>query len=280
MRSFSIMGFRPALIGVLMAGAAYSPTFAADFSPIDISSQANFNLQSHNALFPTGGFLTRYAVPFFIPDAQTNAWGSGNGIEGGCFCNDGLWQVDVPINMSGLKTIYTLAGANWGRGGSNMTITGLFDNGRQAVWTFTDGQQLRDWNLYPAFTTTINGTNANEVFRVSPPLPAWDNNPDVLDMQTLAIPLALQGAVLQKLVIADERRSIGGFHSGFIAGITVSSIGAVTPALEAAVVPEPGATALALSGLALLWVGKVRKTRRGGGNRPQITPTRWWQAAC
>jgi len=251
MTSFSTKGFRPALVVISMVSTAHVAALPTDFSPIDFSSQANFRLQSHNALFPTGNFLTRYAAPFFIPDAEMNAWGSGNGIEGGCFCNEGSWQMEVPVQRSNLKTIYTLAGANWGSDGRDMTITGVFSNGLRAVWTFTDGQQLRDWNLYPAFTTTINDTNTNEVFRVSPPLPAWDNNPDVIDMQTLAIPLALQAATLEKLIVTDKRRSM--LHSGFLAGITVSGIGPVTSALEAAVVPEPNPALLALGGLALLW---------------------------
>lgn len=245
----------------LVGAATVFHAQAADFLPLDFSSHANFELQSHNALFPTGYFLTRYAVPFFIPDSAKNAWGSGNGIEGACFCDDGLYQMTLPVSLSGVKAIYTLAGANWGRDGSNMTITGVFDNGQRAVWTFKDGQQLRDWNLYPAFTTTINGTNANEVFRVSPPLPAWDNNPDVLDMQTLAIPTTLQGARLRELIVADLRHSIGGLHSGFVAGITTSTVGPVTPALQASVVPEPDSWMLMFFGLSCLWLIDSRRAR-------------------
>jgi hypothetical protein len=69
---------------------------------------------------------------------------------------------------------------------------------------------------------------------------------------------------LQKLIVADLRHSIGGFHSGFIAGITTSTVGPVTPALEASVVPEPDAMMLVFFGLACLWLIEVRRAGHAG----------------
>lgn len=227
---------------LILGISSFPAVEAANFQPLDFSKSANTNLQQKNPLFPKGLFLTRFAVPFVIPDVGNNVWGSGNGVEGSCFCMDGTYSLVVPVNRRGIQSIYTLADTGWGRNGEQLfKVIAYFDNGRQATWTYVDGQQLRDWNLYPAFANTINGTNTNEVFRVSPPLPVLDGNADVMDMQTLAVPYELQGATLQTLVVVDQRRSVGMIHSGFVSGITVSEVGPVTPALAPVLgwIPDP-----------------------------------------
>jgi len=237
-----------------------TPATAATFTPINLSDIANLTLQGKNAAYPQGRFLSRFAVPFDIEvnGSGHNAWGSGDGIGGGSG-NDGLWTATIDVGQGNVHAIYTLANTDWGRNGNQrFSITANFDNGKSLVWKYTDGSQLRDWNLFPAFATSINGTDTNEVFRVSSPLPVKDGNPDVLDMQTLAVPVEFHSSILESLVFSDLRQTF--IHSAFVAGVTLSDIGAVTPALQP--IPLPAAVWLFGTGLlALVGMGRRKKSK-------------------
>lgn len=250
-------------ISLLLPFLPVHTAHGAAFTTLDFTSQMNLNLQTKNALYPSGEFLTRFAVPFAIPTTGNNTWGAGNGITG-AVGNDGLWSLEVPVNLAHVSSIYTLAGTDWGFDvAQRLSITAFFDSGQQVVWNLIDGQHLRDWNLFPVFSTTIDHTSTNEVFRVSPPLPVYDGNPDVLDMQTLKVPDFLQSATLSKLRFVDDRISFG--HSAFISGITVSNLGPVTPgAIEGTVqaVPEPSTLMLVVFGTGIAAVGMTMRTQQ------------------
>ncbi len=234
-----------------------SDAIAATFTPLDLSNIANLPLQNKNAAYPQGDFLTRYAVPFTVSTSFLNAWGSGDGIGGGGG-NNGLWTETLNVGVDNVKTIYTLADTDWGRrGNQRFSVTATFDNGKSLIWKYTDGEQLRDWNSF--FASSINGTNTNEVFRVSPPLPVFDGNPDVLDMQTLSVPSEFYSSTLETLVFTDDRQTF--VHSAFVAGVTLSDIGPLTPALMAGVVPEAETWMMITAGLLLIgW--QVRRQKQ------------------
>jgi hypothetical protein len=217
----------------------------AAFIPIDISGVSNYSFQNNNPHYPDGQFVTSFGVPFDIVAGDNNAWGSGNG-RGGASGNNGWWSTNLDVYERNIHTIYTLANTDWGnRGLQWFSITANFDNGGSLTWQYTDGQQLRDWNLF--FANTVNGTNTNEVFRVSPPLLVRDGNPDVLDMQTLFVPEAFHDATLETLELIDYRVTFS--HSVFVAGITLSDDDPLTAALNP--VPLPASYLLMLTGVGL-----------------------------
>jgi hypothetical protein len=226
----------------------------AAYYPVDITSITNTNIQQRNPLYPDGNFETSFGVPFNIAADTDNAWGSGNGI-GGASGNHGIWTATVDVHQANVATIYTLANTDWGwyGGQQRFSITANFDDGRSLSWIYTDQNQLRDWNLYgPGL---INGADTNEVFRVSPPSWVFDGNPDVLDMQALAVPSEYQSTTLETLVLVDDRETF--VHSVFVAGITLSDSASVT-ASALNPVPVPGSFLLMLSGFGLLRLFKIR----------------------
>lgn len=246
--------FAVGLVAVTVASTIPDRVDAATFTPVDLSEVANFNLQARkNSLYPTGTFQTRFAVPFEIVDSPNNlvnnAWGSGDGRLGGGG-NDGVWTATLPVSASNVSTIYTLAGTDWGRNGlKDFSVTAEYDDGTELIWFYEDGKQLRDWNLF--FASSVNGTDTREVYRVSPPLPVKDGNPDVLDMQALNVPATYRPKTLEALVFSDTRQTL--VHSAFVAAVTLSDLGSVTgAALDP--VPLPAAAPLlatAVGGLAL-----------------------------
>jgi hypothetical protein len=219
----------------------------AAFIPIDITEVSNLNIQQvKNPNYPDGHFVTSFGVPFDIGTDTNNAWGSGNGITG-AGGNHGWWSTSINIHESNVRTIYTLADTDWGMNGLRwFSVTANFDNGNALTWQYTDGQQLRDWNLI--FADQVNGTDTNEVVRVSSPLWVRDGNPDVLDMQTLHVPEAFHDATLETLELTDYRETFT--HSAFVAGITLSDDDPLTAALNP--VPLPASFLLMLAGVGLL----------------------------
>lgn len=249
--------FAVGLVAVTVAWTIPDRVDAATFTPVDLSEVANFNLQARNSLYPTGTFQTRFAVPFEIVDSPNNlvnnAWGSGDGRRG-AGGNDGQWKARLPIDADGVETIYTLANTDWGTHGlKRFSVTGEFSNGKDVIWTYENGKNLRQWSLFPVWSTEINGTNTREVFRVDAPLPRFDNVPDVLDMQALEVPREFRGTTLEALVFADTRNTF--VHSAFVAGVTLSDISSVFgESISGTVVPLPAAAPLlatAVGGLAL-----------------------------
>jgi hypothetical protein len=225
----------------------------AAFIPVDIAGVSNLNIHRKNPNYPDGYFVTSFGVPFDMVTADNNAWGSGNGVAGGGG-NHGWWSTSVDVYESNIRTIYTLANTDWGLNGLQwFSITANFDNGSALTWQYTDGQQLRDWNLY--YANQVNGTDTNEVFRVSTPLWVRDGSPDVLDMQTLHVPEAFHDATLETLELTDYRETYS--HSIFVAGITLSDEAPLTAALNP--VPLPASYLLMLTGVGLFSLVKRKK---------------------
>jgi hypothetical protein len=231
---------------LLLLPLCFVSVVEAAFIPVDIAGVSNYNIQDRkNPNYPDGHFVTSFGVPFDIGTGANNAWGSGNGISGAAG-NHGLWSASVDVYESNVRTIYTLADTDWGLNGLQwFSITANFDNGNALTWQYTDGQQLRDWNLF--YADQVNGTDTNEVFRVSYPLWVRDGNPDVLDMQTLHVPETYHDATLETLELRDYRQTFT--HSVFVTGITLSDDDPLTTALNP--VPLPPSFLLMLAGVAL-----------------------------
>lgn len=192
-----------------------SPSLLAGFIPIDYPSPYNCRIQDRNSSFPEGNVVLG-GVPFNIPVGGNNEWGSGNGAGGGSG-NDGQWILDVPILKFGITTVYTLINTHWGTAqGGRMLVEFFGSDGAYFQKDLIGNDDIRDWNLYPAFTTQINGiTTVNVVYE---PV-GKDGNPDVMDMQIFALPGDFHDETLQQIRITDNRATF--IHSGIVSGITV-----------------------------------------------------------
>lgn len=200
------------LVGVLCIS---SPPLLAGFVSIDFPSPYNCRIQGRNSSFPEGNVVLG-GVPFDIPVGGDNEWGSGDGIGGGGG-NDGQWILEVPVLEFGVTTVYTLINTGWGTAASGRMIIEFFgSDGAYFSKDLIGDDDVRQWSLYPVWTTQINGVSTVNVFYE--PL-GKDNCPDVMDMQIFELPVDFYDEMLQTIRVTDNRTTF--VHHGIVSGITV-----------------------------------------------------------
>jgi hypothetical protein len=220
----------------MYCGPAFANTW---FTTVDLSAYQNAKIQERSgggtfADFPLGA-VGLGGVPFYIPAQGNNEWRRGGGSD-----HDGeIAVLNIPVNQFGAKAAYTLIDTDWGTASSGYMLIEFFgSNGAYASKDLIGNSDMRDWNLYPLFTTQINGTTSRNVWHNDN---GDDGNPDVVDMQTYVLPADFQNQVLTSIRITDHRQVF--VHSGILSGITVS---------DTIVVPEPATLfLLTLGGLLL-----------------------------
>src|SRR5579864_4032585 len=122
-------------LGALIVGGIIeaSSTASADvFTTVDFSNQANFTWVSHaetdpsgptNIYFPGGplGPNTFNGIPFDITSNTegNQAWNSWTASGG----SDAVQTLTIPVNVFGVKDVYTLINTYWGRSGVPTALT-------------------------------------------------------------------------------------------------------------------------------------------------------------
>jgi hypothetical protein len=190
------------------------------FASIDFSDSFNRSINSRGSgqgVFPTGD-VTLGGVPFDIPTSGNNQWSSGDGFGGNRAGKDGQWVLNVDTDLFGVDNVYTLISSDWGTTEHGHMFVEFFgSDGAHYEKELVGDRDIRDWNLYPGYTTEINETTTLNVF-TSPN--GKDGNPDVLDMQVFDLPDDFLDETLTAIRVTDNRVSF--MHSGIVAGITAA----------------------------------------------------------
>jgi hypothetical protein len=221
---------------IVVVFSMLSSPVMATFIPVDFSSSHNVRIQDRNSSFPEGDIILG-GIPFEIPVGGYNEWSSGDG-RGGGSGNDGQWILDVPVNASAIRTVYTLINTHWGTTQSGRMIVEFFgSDGAYFSKDLIGSDDIRDWNLH--YGDQINGvTTVNVVYESA----GHDGDPDAMDMQIFELPIDFYSETLQTIRVTDNRTTF--IHSGLVSGITV--------------VPEPATIMmLGLGGLVLLRRRKI-----------------------
>jgi len=208
---------------------AVSVTAWAGKTPVNISEETNSSwcgekdVSQHNcSTFPSGNH-TYEGVTFQIPTVN-NAWFAEVAADYG----PGTVSVTIPVNVEGVKTVYTLMNTTYGSttpGLASITFNGTGD----ASWTYnlTGGIDIRDYNYNTSTTYTLDcalplGTTKREPGTVGT-VPAWNNaEGQRLDMQIFELPTSFADQTLQSVTITDSSPG-DTVQRIFIAAMTVST---------------------------------------------------------
>lgn len=218
---------------VALAGAA-----SAQYHTIDFSDQFN-DVRStlvNGSTMPFGPQMFSHGSNL-VPVEMSSTGGSGlwswaaSTAAGG---SSNPVSLDVPVNLHGVVTVFTLINTYWGNHNPNGLASVTFNatGGLSQTFVLVGGVDIRDYNQNPSYTNTINGTTSQQVF---------DNGLNQrLDMQRYDLDAAFAHETLTSIVVSDYGAQ--GVQRVFVTGIT-------------AMVPAPAA-------LPLLAAAGVLSTRR------------------
>jgi hypothetical protein len=203
------------LLSILIAAAT---AYAAD-TTVNLSGVANetwCGLQFINcSTFPSGA-QSYNGISFAIPTVN-NAWFAEQAAGGG----GGSVSITIPVNVKGVKTVYTLMNTIWGsktKGLATITFTGTGG----VTWTYdiVEGSDTRDYNQ-GNYVNSIDCRLPSGVSKTGT-VSGWKNSEQQrLDMQMFELPASFAGQTLKSVTITDN----GNYEVQriFIAAMTVST---------------------------------------------------------
>jgi hypothetical protein len=217
--------------------------FGAHASEVDLSTlvNANLNTYTNGFLYPTnGGPLTVGGVAFNLAALP----GGGTGIiQLGGDNNPSdtspipyFPSVTIPINQTGITTVYTLINSAFGTPTNPLTVIGSLDflgSSGSYVYNLTEGDNVRD-HFNGGFENSAPGLAASAYF---------GDGSVRLDEQAIVLPTGL--GKLESITFSANDQYYGNGEP-FLAGLTTSNVSAV---------PEPSTWTmmiLAFGGLGLM----------------------------
>lgn len=215
--------FRVTAVNSAGTGAFSSPTVpvsptAGRMTPIDLAPYANRRLQNIGygavSLYPEGRLILG-GRPFMIPVGGNNVW------TGAATTGPNPRTLDVSVNATGVRQVYTLINTLWGERDSGAWASITFFGSAGAVYTVQlDGNNhIRDY-LWNTWTNTINGTSTVNVFNAGSGQGIASTNQVRLDMQRFDLPAVFATQTLTTVRISDWG---GDFDQRLIvSGITVA----------------------------------------------------------
>jgi|SRR5271163_4642296 len=215
------------IVAILLFVSLNIATALAKQTPVNISAEANSAwcgeqyLNGYNCSTLPSGTQIYDGVTFDIP-ATDNAWFADVAAGGG----SEPVSVTIPVNVKGVKTIYTLMNTLWGSSNPGL-LTITFTGSDGATWTYdlVTGSDIRDYNNGSYLNTidcSIPGAVTKTVGQIGT-VSGWNNGEGQrLDMQIFELPKSFSGKTLVSVTINDngapeEQRS-------FIAAMTVSTL--------------------------------------------------------
>jgi hypothetical protein len=207
------------IVAVVVSG---TPSVRAGEIPIDISGLANEPwtyvgpndfLIINGSTFPTGA-QNFGGVPFAIPSGPDNYWAAAAAANFG----PGTVSLTIPVDVSGVTSVFTLLNTMWGWAGPNAYVFITFNgsNGATETIPLVGNVNVRDYNN-DGNTNTINNTSTMQV---------WDNGlGQRLDRQEYILPAAFAGQTLASVTITDTGNEGNGTNGSraVLAALTVST---------------------------------------------------------
>jgi hypothetical protein len=207
------------IVAVVVSGA---PCLRAGEIPIDLSGLANEPwtyvgpndfLIINGSTFPTGA-QNFGGVPFAIPSGPNNYWAAAAAANFG----SGTVSLTIPVDVSGVTSVFTLLNTMWGWAGPNayLFITFTGSNGATETVPLVGNVNVRDYNN-DGNTNTIDNTSTTQV---------WDNGlGQRLDRQEYILPAAFASQTLASVTITDTGNEGEGTNGSraVLAALTVST---------------------------------------------------------
>lgn len=183
------------------------------YENIPFPEMYNFRIQNLGvgcaAQYPTGQLLFA-GIPFYIEPTGNNSWNSN------VATGPNPRVIDIPVNIFGVREIYTLMNTGWGEPGPNSyaSLEAFGSEGAYYNKQLIGNSDIRDW-LQAFWTNNINNTSTINVFSVC----TGQGNNVRLDKQRLVLPSAFNCQTLATVRISDN--GAFEFQRVFIAGLTV-----------------------------------------------------------
>lgn len=204
--------------------------------PVDISNITNttfsgsgfINASTYDNYFNTDRTLDD--KPFIFDNSGNTIWHSHIAADGG----SGTFWIDIPVNIYGADSAYTLINTFWGEAGAGTLASIEFIGSGDGYYKIdlNGNEHIRDYHN-GSYTNSLDSSWAKQV---------WQNGMGQrLDMQMFTLPDEFADEMLLSIKLTDSGAS--GIQRTFLAGVTVS-------AANAAAVPEPATIALLATGIA------------------------------
>lgn len=183
----------------------------AQFVSIDITPWTNENIRAWTAgnQYPTGNqTLTVRGVPMFVTTFNSNA----NSLGAMVLPASGSTHAwDIPVNVTGAKTLYTLMNNAWGVCGRELGMIEVFgQNGSYASMTLIEGFNIRDH---------FNGSYCNSL--TDPNTFAFGFGSVRLDQQKLELPDFFLTDTITHVRFSGVNRNPDG--AAFLASLTLQT---------------------------------------------------------
>lgn len=248
--------------GMVIAAFAVAAPVQAQYTQIDIASQANADLDTYSpspGVYPSGGGqLTVAGVPFGTAelDNNPNTFGIVQSPSGGVLGTYASGSFDFAFSVptgTQAQALYCLMDSVWGLAGENVgsvIVTGT--GGETATLTLTEGVNIRDCHNDGWENTISDPTVVSTYFANGVTTPSTDAVMR-LDCQELLLPSTFDGDTIASIDFQGTAQGIGG--DAFIAGMTLGPV------------PEPSVSVLLAAGIALLVIYRLNRqglTRKAG----------------
>jgi len=255
--------------GTAIAAFAFASPVQAQYTEINIGSQANTDLDTYSpspGTYPAGGgLLTVAGVPFATAelDNTPNTFGivqaPAAGPPGSVLSGPFDFTFSVPTGTQA-QALYCLMDSVWGSDGNNVgniVVTGT--DGETATLTLTEGVNIRDCHNDGFEDTISDPTVVSTYFANGVTTPSTDATMR-LDRQELVLPSTFNGDTIAS--IAFEGTALGYGGDPFLAGLTLGPV------------PEPSELALLAVGVAGLVIYRVRRSAfaRSQGAASEVLP--------
>lgn len=228
---------------------AVSSVAKADFVTVSLAPAAN--QVPFWMVDPPIGLTTLGGVPFDIPTSGNSAWDAAVGTTIGV---PSTTAMELPMNVYGATTVYTLINLGWGVAGSR-TVTATFigtGGANYSVELETDWD-IRNWLDTPFCCNNINETTTIQIWEGE--ATAFPGYVARLDKQRIELPPSFATETLTKFILTDS--GISGditntiydnseAQRSFIYGLTVETV------------PEPHASTLLGIAAAIIFGTKRR----------------------
>lgn len=232
------------LLAFLVTGAVTASAIPCSAGSVDISGIVNSDLTGYTggSVYPqNGGPFNIGGIDF---DLATIAPDNHTAVAQ-LFADPGLGpqSFTLPVNLSGVGTVYTIVNSAFGSFGSNAGSITFNTASNSFTYNYVEGDNVRD-HATTGFNVIAPNVYATHDF----------GNGDRLDVQKIVLPALIAGDTILSIVFS--------YTAGLAPGDGEAFLAAITTAPAASAVPLPAALPLFATGLGVLgWTTRRRKQK-------------------